>query len=323
MFVALVSDNEYCGDGKAVRCSVVKGAMTFHGDIDKCTASNIIRDFNYYNEVDGVTNAQYRNSDEDACGFIIAGAAAAAQPPEDDSISAAAAFGMLFAGAALVALAFLAARKLRRRKPVEEEVAQEDDDMSLISNDLDEDFLGCVPCDDPYANTIDVHKCTSIYCNICNSGGQETNFLPAPKKVDMAKTMADVLSPTAVNMAHGAFDEDPEFEDPRGGPELQRAATNTSVRSDAPTVRQGSIMRVPIQSQIQRDGDRPLTPVNEVAHDSEIDTEMESLVISDDEASDVDESMLNDESTIPPPPPPLAFHPDYLPPMDLNDETSI
>jgi hypothetical protein len=46
--------------------------------------------------------------------------------------------------------------------------------------------------------------------------------------------------------------------------------------------------------------DHHLQPVNEVAHDSEIDTELESVADADD----------NDQTTVPPPPP-LAFHPDY------------
>ena len=308
----LLLDDDWCGDGNAVRCSVVKGEMSVYpagdwasdgwdGDghaeaaaaafIDACTGSGIIKesmDGNDYSEIDGVTNAEYRNSDAD-CGKIIAGASVVVQPKDD--MSAGAAFGILAAIAALIALAFLIARKMRRKNNQE--------DISLISNNLNnslEDY------DDPYANTIDVHKCTSRFCN-CNSNLNDTTFLPAPKKVDMAKTMAaNGVSPTAVNDSDGEFfnrDESEQSEDHQWS-----NASNAK----------GSIMRVPIRSQIQED--QSLTPVNEVAHDSEIDTELESVAGDN-----------GDETTVPPPPP-LAFHPAYrqgsgVAAVSSNDEISI
>lgn len=252
------------------------GAAAWAGDghegIDECDASHIIKksmEGQDYSEVDGVDGAEYRNSDAD-CQTIIAGANNVVVV-QDKGLEAGAAFALLAMAAALVALAFLAYSKMRRRRrvPVQEQ------DMSLISTNLDGSLLYN---DDPYANTIDVHKCASIYCN-CNNELSDTTFLPAPKKVDMAKTLAaQGISPTAVNEADGEFFRDGE-DSAEGG------------------ARQGSIMRVPIRSQLE--GDRPLTPVNEIAHDSEIDTELEESVVGED---------MGDDTTVPPPPP-IAFHP--------------
>ena len=52
-----------------------------------------------YSEVDGVTNAQYRNSDGKGCGMIIAGAVDV--PMEDNGLDAGTAFAILATAAAL------------------------------------------------------------------------------------------------------------------------------------------------------------------------------------------------------------------------------
>lgn len=313
------SDDDWCGDGHAVRCSVVKGEMSIHpgwgddGDghqgLEICDALDIIResmDGNDYTEVDGVTSAKYRNGDH-KCGEprIIAGAAIMVQPQEDDSFAA---LGfLLFVVAALIALALLVARKFRRKPPSPEPVRE---DISLISNNLNGSLYE--EPNDPYANTIDVHKCTSIYCN-CNGGGNGTTFLPAPNTVDMAKTMtANGISPTAVNEVDGEFfnqddiDKDRENQEENEA-ELEQAPDLEHQSSQGSKESQGSIMRVPISSQFQESA-RPLTPVDEIAHDSEIDTEMESLAGVDTEMESY--AGENDETTVPPPPP-LAFHPAY------------
>ena len=132
--------------------------MTFYksdweGDgFDECEAAYIVKksmqDQDYSEDVDGVDGAYFRNSDGD-CESIVAGAAVI----PDEGVSAGVAFGLVAAAAALVALLFFAWNKLRRKPEAAE-------DMSLISNSLNGSYFGG---DDPYANTIDVHKCTSIY----------------------------------------------------------------------------------------------------------------------------------------------------------------
>ena len=313
-----------------------------HTNIDVCKAGNIIKasmEGKDYSEVYGVTNAQYRNSDDDGCGLIIGGAAGFVPVAEDEGISAGAAFGMLAAAAALGALAFFATRKMgRRRKEGEEAVApaigdfgeigsmdENGQEMSLISNSLDGSFIDS-PREDPYASAIDVHKCTSIYCSTCNNKSlSEPLFLPVPRKVDMSKTMiANGISPTAVNQADSEFfNEDPALDTTADSSELEDDAFDSGeqqarVLNDGSTMKQGSIMRVPI---FQQEGDRPLTPVNEIANDSEFDTE-----ISDDECTEMDGRTM--DTTIPPPPP-LNFHPAYrqgtgdVQLTDSNDEISI
>jgi hypothetical protein len=280
---------------------------------DACEASGVIEDAmdgqNYSDDVDGVNSAEYRNSDED-CGKIVAGAATVVE--EKNELSAGAAFGILFAAAALLALALLIYNKLRR-KPQSRQA------IPLISNNLDGSPYG----DNRYGNTIDVHKCTSIYCN-CNKGLDETAFLPAPSPRTSSKMIAKSMaahgiSPTAVDEAPGFNEEEAkEEEDARldtlvADPDLERQSAR------------GSIMRVPILSQLGRSKSgggessgeevRSLSTVNEVAHDSDIDTENEG-----------DE--LDETSTVPPPPP-LAFHPGYdrksgnVEQVKSDDEASI
>lgn len=327
--------DEWCGDGHAVRCTVVKGEMSFYIDenawegdghdseadaiwagdghgLDACEASGLVKDSmegQDYSEVDGVTRAEYRNSDLE-CAKIIAGASIVVGEQNED-LGAGGAFAMLLAAAALVALAFFIVNKKRRQREPEVDMKE---DFSLISNSLNGSFLGNGG-DDPYANTIDVHKCASIFCN-CNKSMNETTFLPAPKKVDMAKTMAaNGISPTSVNAFFPEEDEVVEEDeaDTSAGivADLDPEANNDEEVAQS---NQDNIMRMPIRSQYEEQ-DRPLTPVSEIAHDSEIDTEMESM------AGD------NDETTVPPPPP-LTFHPAYrqgsgVAVMQSDDEMSI
>jgi hypothetical protein len=296
------SDDDWCGDGHAIRCSVVKGEMTIYPagwegdghDFDPCLAADIIEasmEGNDYTEVDGVTGAKYRNSDDGNCTVAIVSSAATAV--KDNDLSAGALFAIWLAAFALIALAFLLLRK--RKQAQQAQQAPQLDDISLISNDLN----GSLPeFDDPYANTTDVHQCTSKLCTMCNNSLQDPRFLHAPKRVNMKKVMevngicmpCDTVSPTGVDQAHGDFfnqeskDEDSDvIESPPAISHQESANTR------------GNIMRVPF---FRAERDQPLQPVNEVAHDSEIDTELES--VADD----------NDQTTVPPPPP-LAFHPAY------------
>jgi hypothetical protein len=262
--------------------------------MDACLAADIIEasmEGNDYTEVDGVTGAKYRNSDDGNCTIVIDSSAATVV--EDEDLSAAALFAIWLAAFALIALAFLL---LRKRKQAQQQ-ALESDDMSLISNDLN----GSLPdFDDPYANTTDVHQCTSKLCTTCNNSLPDPRFLPAPKRVNMKKVIeangicvpCDTVSPTGVDQAHGDFfnqESKNEISDVMElPPDISHQESNST---------RGSIMRVPF---FRAERDHHLQPVNEVAHDSEIDTELESVADADD----------NDQTTVPPPPP-LAFHPDY------------
>lgn len=142
------------------------------GALDACAACKIVEDSmegQDYTDIDGVTGAKYRNCDAECeSGTVIAGAATVV-PPQDEDLSGGALFAIWLA--ALAAIALLALLLARKRRSKAQEV---NDDMSLISNDLDGNHFG--DYEDPYANTIDVHKCTSIYCN-CNSKLNETTFL--------------------------------------------------------------------------------------------------------------------------------------------------
>ena len=266
------------------------------GAFGACSACGIVKDSmegQDYSDIEGVTGAKYRNCDAECdSGTVIAGAATVV-PPQDDDLSGGALFAIWFAALAAIALlALLLARK--RRKPQEV-----NEDMSLISNDLDGNHYG--DYEDPYANTIDVHKCTSIYCN-CNSKSNETTFLPAPKTVDISRTMSENgLSPLSavINQRTHEKSSDLNQEPAQEDSNLEyQTATNES---------RGSIMRMALAYQ-EETSDRPLTPVNEIAHDSEIDTEQESVA--------------DDETNIPPPPP-IAFHPSYNKGQQSNDEISI
>lgn len=254
---------------------------TWEGDghgIDACSSFDIIEasmEGNDYTEVDGVTNVKYRNSDDPNCGMIVG--AGMIYTPEDKRLSAGTAFGLLLAAAALVALLFLLAKR-RKPEPPREEFP------------LTDSLTGDLPRDNPYGSPIDVHKCSSHRCEICNKMKRETSFLPVPRKVDLTRTMrSNGISPTSVNQTDSFF-----------GQESQDGSQQNSA---------GSIMRVPIRSQMDEDS-RALPPVNEIPHDSEIDTELESVADQD-----------ADGTTIPPPPP-LELHPAYGR-TESSDELSI
>ena len=257
-----------------------------HG-IDPCLFADIIKESmegNDYTEVDGVTGAEYRNADGDCSGAIISSAATSV---EDEDLSAGALFAIWLAALALIALAFLLLRKRKQAQAIR-------DDISLISNDLN----GTVPnFDDPYANTTDVHQCTSKLCAVCNNNLQDPRFSPAPKRVNMKKFLETsglcvptTVSPTGVDQASGDFFNEESKEEES---EVMNLPPDISNEENMNT--RGSIMRVPF---FQAERNRPLQSVNEVAHDSEIDTELESVADG------------NDDTTVPPPPP-LAFHPAY------------
>ena len=257
---------------------------------DACAACTIVKDSmegQDYTDIDGVTGAEYRNCDAAECDRDTVIAGATVVPPQDDDLNGGALFAIWLAALAAIALlALLLARKRRKSQEVNE-------DMSLISNDLDGNHFG--DYEDPYANTIDVHKCTSIYCN-CNSKLNETTFLPAPRTVDISRTMSENgLTPPAAAVVSQEdateLNQEPQQDD------LEHQ-TNES---------RGSIMRMPLAYLSEETSDRALTPVNEIAHDSEIDTELESVA---------------DDETNSPPPPPIAFHPSYNK-QQSNDEISI
>jgi hypothetical protein len=270
-----------------------------HG-VDPCHFADVIEvsmEGNDYTKVDGVTGAEYRNSDGNCTGAIVSSAATVV----DEDLSAGALFAIWLAALALIALAFLLLRKQKRKQ-----AQAVRDDISLISNDLD----GTFPIyDDPYANTTDVHQCTSKLCAMCNNNLQDPRFSPAPKRVNMKKFLETsglcvpvpaAVSPTGVDQASGDFfseetkdEESKEEESKEEESEVMDLPPDVSNEEKKST--RGSIMRVPF---FQAERNRPLASVNEVAHDSEIDTELES--VADD----------NDTTTVPPPPP-LALHPAY------------
>jgi len=278
---------------------------------DACAAADLIedsmKDQDYAEDVAGVTDVEYRGSP--ACARIVGGAAAVVAPA-DDGISAAAFFGLLFAAAALAALALLAARRLRRRSKEDGTARDLPEDFSLISNDLDGDFFERKQ-EDPRASTVDVHTCKSIYCN-CNKDKalSGTTFLPVDcRKVDLASVVAaQGISPTGVDAADG-----PSF----GG----RDSRASGSLGEASAASRDTILRVPIRAQMEPDhedgGPAPLSPVSEIAHDSQIDSELDESV--------------GDIETVIPPPPPLESHPAYPDPerweatrrSDSDDEMSV
>ena len=268
-------------------CSIVKGGMTVYaGDhvLNACDYSNVIEasmrsaDFS---DIDGVKSVEYLSSD--SCGdtsSVVTGEAAVVETEE--GLSAGAMIGLAMLGAFVAALALLLARKLRR-KP--ETIDNREIDLISVDTDFEGNRFGN---GDPFASTVDVHKCTSMYCN-CNQGGLGTKFLPAPRKTNMSKVMSnqgiDATSPTGVDdaEAQGFFVGDT---DPQGSTE-ESEDLSSSQNSTEP---KDTIIRAEPTAE-----DRALTPVREVAHDSEIDTEWES-----------DGEELE---SIPPPPPLPPGHP--------------
>ena len=306
-------DNDTCGDGDAVRCSVVKGEMTIYptagwnGDgYDPCLATNIIElsmEGNDYTEIDHVTGAKYRNSDVEGCGVIVASAATVTK---DEDLSAGALAAIWFAALALIALAFLLVRR-RRRKAVRE-------DISLISDDLNGELYDF---DDPYANTTDVHKCTSKVCPICNNRPQDPRFSPATKgKIDMSKIKEahgigrnpasnSAISPTSVNGTDAVFYKNPFDDEAKVDEKEEDESADPPPPPALPaTSNKGSIMRLPY---FHSHSDQPLPRINDVAHESD-ETDLDSV------AHD------GDNSTVPPPPP-MALHPAYQ--QRDSDEESV
>lgn len=264
----------------------------WNGDgYDPCLATDIIElsmQGNDYTEIDHVTGAKYSNSDVEGCGVVVASAATVTK---DEDLSAGVLAAIWFAALALIALAFLLVR-MRRRKAVRE-------DISLISDDLNGELYDF---DDPYANTTDVHKCTSKVCPICNNRPQDPRFSPATKgRVDMGKIKdahgisrnpaSKTVSPTSVN---DTDDKNP-FDD-----ELKVEEEDESADSPPPppalpaTSNKGRIMRLPY---FHSHSDQPLPPINDVAHESD-ETDLDSV------AHDCDNSTV-------PPPPPMTLHPAY------------
>lgn len=298
-----IAVDDWCGDGHAIRCSVVKGEITFFPLVsgvedvsNPCLITEIIEtsmNGNDYTRIEGVTDAKYRNSDLESCSDGIVSSAATTAAITDEDLSTGALFAIWCAVLALIGLVFLLARRRRRRAPP---VGR--DDISLISNDLNGSVY---EFDDPYANTTDVHKCTSKVCPICNTRPQDPQFLPVlGGEVNMGKIQEahgicvpasnTAVSPTSVKEVGSDFDMDRLVDKETKEEELE-----DHVPPPPPLpASQGSIMRVPY---FHAHSDQPLPPVNEMAHESD-ETELESVV---------DDS---DNSTVPPPPP-LPFHPAY------------
>ena len=256
--------------------------MTVYSDdhtMDACDYSNIIEasmDNADFSDISGVKDVEYLDTGSSCAGTskIVSGEAVVT---EEEGLSTGAMIGLAMLGALIAATALLLARKFRR-KP-----GTSDRDFDLIS--VDTDYEGKrFGSNDPFASTVDVHKCTSMYCN-CNKGGVGTTFLPAPRKSNMEKVIKkqglDTTSPTGVDEAdaRGFFVGDPEPLEAVSMSDDSSMSQNSSQPNDA-------IIRADPTSE---EG-RALTPVREVAHDSEIDTEFES---------DGEEDL----ESIPPPPP--------------------
>ena len=256
--------------------------MTVYSDdhtLDACDYSIIIEasmDSADFSDISGVKNVEYLDSGSCAgTSKIVSGEAAVT---EEEGLSAGAMIGLAMLGALVAAIALLLARKFRRKPN------SSDRDFDLIS--VDTDYEGKrFGSNDPFASTVDVHKCTSMYCN-CNKGGTGTTFLPAPRKSNMAKVIKkqglDTTSPTGVDEAEaqGFFVGDSE---PLEAVSMESDESSMSQNSSQP---KDAIIR----ADPSPEEGRALTPVREVAHDSEIDTELES-----DGEEDLD--------SIPPPPP--------------------
>ena len=223
-----------------------------HG-IDACGGSTLIHDSmagNDYSDVDGVKNVEYKENLSCPAPVIVAAKAAVNEGPTTGQIAGGVIGAVFFA-----ALALLLARKMRRKDEREE--------FSMGSS------LDLEP-EDPYSSTIDVHKCTSMYCN-CNRGLENVSFIPAPKNGDIVKAR------TAAGLAPATILDEGNWYPDAGSVhrenEVQAPVTEIDTR------------RLPVEQ-------RPLTTVSEIPHDSEIDTENED----------------NDDATSIPPPPPMGFH---------------
>jgi len=272
-----ISDEEMCTPKNSGNdCSIIKGEMTVYADshaMDACDYSKVVQDSmdsSDFSHIDGVEKTEYLDSSSCAdASKIISGEAAVV---EEDSLSAAAVIGFAMLAAFLAAAALLLARKFRRNNA--------NRDIDLIS--VDTDFSGNRYEQDPFASTVDVHKCTSMYCN-CNKGGSGTTFLPAPRKANMDKVLKNQgidVSPTGVDEAQGFFVGDPE--------PLGKVSTDSDLDTsqNAPEGQDNIIRAAPHAPASEME----LEPVREVDNDSQIDTEWES-------------EGEEDLESIPPPPP--------------------
>ncbi len=294
-------DDEVCyPEDSSNSCIVVKGEMSFYriaDDMDSCDYNEVVKsgiDRTDFSGIDGVESVRYTGSE----GSCDSKSAIIANPVEsqDEGLGAGAMFGLAAAAAALAALALLTAMRRMKRKPngsfepVDSILPKEEDDFSLVSADtnIEGTFLGAVG-NDPFASTVDVHKCTSMYCT-CNKGLSDTTFIPVPQENVSKKQLKMLASPQGVDEAQAFFPDDSQRR------QLQEDGTD------------GNIMRIPQSYQNEPEPHRSLTPVNEIPHDSEIDTEFES---------DGEDDMM------PPPPPPLPPYSGGRMTVIDSDEMSI
>ena len=222
-----------------------------HG-IDACGGSTLIHDSmagNDYSDVDGVKNVVYKENLSCPAPVIVAAKATVNEGPTTGQI-----VGGVIGAAFFALLALLVARKMRRKDEREE--------FSMGSS------LDLEP--NPYSSTIDVHKCTSMYCN-CNRGLENVSFIPAPRNGDIAKARTTAGLAPATPLDEGNWYPD-------------AGSVHRENKIQAP-VSEIDTRRLPVEQ-------RPLTTVSEIPHDSEIDTESED----------------NDDATSIPPPPPMGFH---------------
>jgi len=255
-------------------------------EFDACDGATLIHDSmqgNDYSNVDGVKSVTFKEKTN--CPAIVAAKAAVVEEEEDNTAML---VGIPLAAALFVALALLVARRMR-----------DDREEFPLSSGLD-DFMG--PPEDPYANTIDVHKCTSMYCN-CNKALENVSFIPAPREVDLAQARAYAGLPAVTNTTADEGDWFPEEKARDADSDTVTGVHNGSTNGQVPVVEAPDDSRsyLPVEQ-------RPLMTVSEIPHDSEIDTELESLEGGDDATS------------IPPPPPPPSslYHDD-----EPDDEMSI
>ena len=290
LFLLLAEDEVCSSDNAGHDCSIIKGEMSFHSTHDSlsgCDYSDIIKysmEGKDFSQVEGVNNIKYIESGS-SCNYA---GALESNEAQEESLGAGAMFGIAAAAAVLAALALLMARRLRNDKEYDtmQAPAISRDEISLVSVDSNFEgrFLGAVESD-PFASTVDVHKCTSMYCN-CNKGLSETTFIPAPRGADIKKAMKEMsgTSPQGVHEAENEFfpEEEPSPTDDL----LDEVRRYAKAQDSTPD----NIIRVnSTVFQTSPETHRSLSPVNEVSHDSEIDTEYESEGEDDD---------------IPPPPPP-------------------
>mmetsp|Transcript_24990 Transcript_24990/g.50268 ORF Transcript_24990/g.50268 Transcript_24990/m.50268 type:complete len:1067 (+) Transcript_24990:645-3845(+) len=281
----MIKDDEVCyPEDSSNSCTVVKGEMSIYqvtDDMDSCDYNEVVKNSIIQSDLsglDGVESVRYTGSEGSCDGKN----AIIANPVEsqEEGLGAGAMFGIAAVAAALAALALLAAKRRMKRRPEGSFEAvgsnlPKDDDFSLVSADtnIEGTFLGAVG-NDPFASTVDVHKCTSMYCT-CNKGLSETTFIPVHQENGSKKHLKTLVSPQGVDEAQAFFPDDSQQKQPQ---------------DDGTDDTQNNIMRIPHSYQIEPEPYRSLTPVNEIPHDSEIDTEFESE---------------GEDDFIPPPPPPL------------------